>query len=192
MPTNQSLDVGLVFDDSLDKHDGVAQYVKTLGAWLSDQGHNVSYFVGETKMTDWQGGNVYSLARNQTVYFNGNKLSMPLRSNKRQIKEVLAKQKLDVLHVMVPYSPFMAQKIINLASPQTAIVGTFHIYPSGNLSIYGSKLLRLMLRGSLEKFQEIMSVSQASADFASQTYNINPRVVPNPVDIKSFSKNHHP
>jgi phosphatidylinositol alpha-mannosyltransferase len=82
MTKNRKLKVGLVFDDSLDKTDGVAQYVKTLGAWLSGQGHSVSYLVGETKMTRWQGGQVYSLANNASVKFNGNRLTMPVSSSK--------------------------------------------------------------------------------------------------------------
>ena len=46
------LKIGLVLDDSLDKPDGVQQYVLILGKWLSSQGHDVHYLVGETKRTD--------------------------------------------------------------------------------------------------------------------------------------------
>ena len=68
--------IGLVFDDSLDSTDGVAQYVLALGDWLDDQGHEVHYLVGETHRTDLP--NLHSLSRNVRVTFNGNKLGMPL------------------------------------------------------------------------------------------------------------------
>jgi phosphatidylinositol alpha-mannosyltransferase len=187
MSENRKLKVGLVFDDSLDSADGVAQYVKTLGAWLSTQGHEVGYLVGQTKLTEWQGGQVYSLAKNLKVRFNGNRLSMPALSRKAAIKRVLEGQKFDVLHVMMPYSPVMAQRLIKYAPKGAAIVGTFHIFPSGNLSKAGSRLLKTALRSSLKRFGEIVAVSGVSADFAKSSYGLNASVIPNPVDIKRFS-----
>jgi phosphatidylinositol alpha-mannosyltransferase len=189
MANSPKLNVGLVFDDSLDRPDGVAQYVKTLGAWLSGQGHKVSYLVGETKLKNWEGGQVYSLSRNLRVSFNGNKLSMPLPGNAKRIEELLQKQKFDVLHVMVPYSPFMAAKVINKAPRTTAIIGTFHIFPSGRISVWGSKALRIILWRSLKRFSQIVSVSPASAEFAHEIFGIKRGVVPNPVKIKDYQSN---
>lgn len=186
MKNGRKLKVALVFDDTLDSSDGVAQYVKTLGSWLSAQGHDVSYLVGETKISSWSGGPVHSLSKNIKVRFNGNKLSIPLPASRRRIKLLLNQEKFDVLHVMTPYSPFMAAKVIKLAPPRTAIVGTFHIFPSGWLSVFGSKLLYLMLKPSLKRFGEIVSVSPAAAGFAKNAYHIDSAVLPNAVDIKRF------
>jgi phosphatidylinositol alpha-mannosyltransferase len=186
MKNDPKLRVGLVFDDTLDSSDGVAQYVKTLGAWLSDQGHSVRYLVGETKLKSWHGGQVYSLSKNIKVTFNGNNLSMPLPTVTRRIKRVIAEQGFDVIHVMVPYSPFMAAKVIKAVPKTTAVIGTFHIFPAGWLSALGSKLLRLMLARSLRRFDKIMSVSPAAAEFAQDAYNIRTEIVPNTVDINKF------
>jgi phosphatidylinositol alpha-mannosyltransferase len=187
MIKSRKLSVGLVFDDSLDSNDGVAQHVKTLGSWMSRQGHDVKYFVGETKINAWRGDTVYSLSKNIKVRFNANSLSIPLPADSTRIRSLLKKEKLDVIHVMMPYSPFLAQKIINNASNSIVIIGTFHILPSGWLSISGSRLLRLMTLRSLKRFSSIMSVSPAAADFAKKTFGIDSRVVPNPVDISVFS-----
>lgn len=185
MPTAK-LKIGLVFDDSLDSSDGVAQYVKTIGAWLSGQGHEVRYLVGETKLSEWSGGKVYSLAKNIRVRFNGNKLSIPGISHRQQIKQVLEAEDLDVLHIMVPYSPLLAARIINLTPKKTVIIGTFHIFPAGWLSRFGSRLLRLMLAYSSRRFDKMLAVSQVSADFARSAYGLNPQVLPNAVDISKF------
>jgi phosphatidyl-myo-inositol alpha-mannosyltransferase len=184
---NVNLSVALVFDDTLDSSDAVAQYLKTVGAWLSSQGHKVSYLVGETKLTQWAGGPVYSLAKNQTVYFNGNKLSMPVAADVKQLRQVLDQEKFDVLHVMMPYSPIMAQRVINAAGADTAIVGTFHIYPSGVLSNVGSHLLRRIYGKSLSKFGAVASVSSAAAGFAKQAYGLDSQIIPNPVDVQKFA-----
>src|SRR3990167_4651652 len=105
---NEKLRVGFLFDDTLDSNDGVAQYVKTLGAWLSGQGHEVSYLVGQTKMTHWASGRVISLARNLPVSFNANRLSIPLPASGHRINLLLSERKYDILHVQVPHSPFMS------------------------------------------------------------------------------------
>jgi len=44
--------IGFVLDDSLDKTDGVQQYVITLGQWFAKHDHEVHYLVGETKRND--------------------------------------------------------------------------------------------------------------------------------------------
>lgn len=186
MPSGPSLKVGLVFDDSLDSSDGVAQYVKTLGGWLTAQGHEVVYLVGETKSENWRGGKIYSLSRNVSVSFNGNKLSMPLLPKQRLIKDVLNKESFDVLHVMLPCSPLMAGRLVAAAPRPTAVVGTFHIFPSGWLSKIGSRLLRIALFPTLKKFQSVVSVSQPAQQFAHQAYGISSQILPNPIDLKAM------
>jgi phosphatidylinositol alpha-mannosyltransferase len=188
MKNNRKLSVGLVFDDSLDSNDGVSQYVKTLGAWLSQQGHRVSYLVGETKLDSWGGGKVYSLAKNQSVYFNGNKLSVPWPAKPGRIKAVLDKEKFDVLHIMMPHSPFMGQKVIN-NSKSAAVVGTFHIYPANSLAKLGTSLLRLAYFGKLNKVSEVVSVSPAAQEFAAFSFKLKTTIVPNMVDISRFETN---
>jgi phosphatidylinositol alpha-mannosyltransferase len=189
MPAGQRLSIGIVFDDTLDSSDGVSQYVKTLGAWLKNQGHEVSYLVGETITKTWAGGKVYSLARNKRVFFNGNKLSIPLPARSSAISEVLGQNDFDVIHVMMPYSPFMAQKVINRVYPNSYIVGTFHIFPSGWLVKFGMKLLRLMYGSSIKKFSMVVSVSAAAEKFATSSLGLSTKIVPNPVDVQRFKLN---
>lgn len=185
MIKSQKLTIGLVFDDSLDSNDGVAQYVKTLGAWLVQQGHQVSYLVGETKLKNWEGGRVYGLAKNQAVYFNGNKLSIPWPANPGKIKAVLDKESFDVLHVMMPHSPFMGQKVVN-NSKSAVVVGTFHIFPANFIAKAGTWVLRIAYLGKLKRFSEVVSVSSASQAFAAASFKLNTKVVPNMVDLSRF------
>jgi phosphatidylinositol alpha-mannosyltransferase len=190
MPKNPSLKVGLVFDDTLDSTDGVAQYVKTLGAWLSDQGHQVHYLVGETRLSEWHGGRIHSLAQNVQVRFNGNRLSMPLPAKSAPIDKLLKRHEFDVLHIMAPYSPFMGKKVIQRAPPGTAVIATFHIYPAGRLAVFGSRLLRLALAGSLKRVDSFISVSPVAARFAKDTYRISSQIIPNPVSLNYYKTSH--
>lgn len=182
----KSLKIGFVFDDTLDSQDGVSQYVKALGKWLTGQGHSVRYLVGETKMRSWAGGKVYSMAKNVRVSFNGNRANIPLPSSRKKARFVLEKEKFDILHVQVPYSPFMAQMVINRAGSSTAVVGTFHVSPGSVWSAKGGHLLKIVYGRSLGHFYKIMSVSPAAALFAKTAFKLSTEISPNVVDVSRF------
>lgn len=80
---DEPLTIGLVFDDSLDRPDGVQQQVRLIGEWLSNRGHNLHYLVGETKEFKPRLGDLHSLGRNITVRANQNRLTLPIFSNKK-------------------------------------------------------------------------------------------------------------
>lgn len=179
----QNLRVAFLYDDSLDKNDGVPQFVKRIGTWLSDQDIGVCYLVGQTKLESWAGGRVYSLAKNITVPFNGNRVATPMPASLSNIKRVLDVEKFDVLHVQVPYSPFMAQRVINRVSKDVGVVGTFHILPTNFLAGFGTHLLRFVYGKSLRRFDKLLAVSPAAAVFAQKSLGIEAVVLPNVVDI---------
>lgn len=186
MTKKRKLSVGFLFDDTLDNDAGVAQYVKTLGAWLSSRGHRVTYMSGETKLKQWHGGSIHSMSRNLVVRFNGNRLSTPLPASKKTIERVLAVQNFDVVHVQTPHSPFMASRVLARIPKSTAIVSTFHILPNGWATKAGSVLLRLAYFGSLKRISKVFAVSAPAADFAKSFYGLDCNISPNMVDTSKF------
>lgn len=185
MAINKPLQVGFLLDTSLDPDDGVQQYILSLGAWMSRQGHNVSYLVGETK--NRQAPNIYSLARNFTVTFNGNKTTVPLPASNNKIRTFLKDHKFDVIHVQSPHSPFFSQKIIKYAPKDTVIIGTFHILPYGKLASNGNHLLATALRTSLKKIDKMLAVSVSARDFCKKSFGLEAEVLPNVIDYKRFN-----
>lgn len=181
---NKKLNIAFVLDDGLDKPDGVQQNILTIGAWLESNGHKVSYLVGETKRKDIK--NAITMSTNKKVVFNGNTLSMPLLSSSKKINEVLENGNFDVIHVQVPYSPFMGARVVNRSYKKSVVVGTFHIMPNSKLSYFGTKILGLYLRSNLKKFDKHFAVSGPAVKFANETFNINANVLGNPIDTKKF------
>lgn len=176
--------IGFVLDDGLDAPDGVQQYILTLGSWMTAGGHEVHYLVGQTKRTDIP--NVHSLARNISVRFNHNRLTIPLPANRDRIKKLLQKEAFDVLHIQMPYSPVLAGRILRAVPDSCAVVGTFHILPYGSLQTAGARLLGALTRATSSRFDAVFSVSPAAKDFAETIMNIPSAVVPNVVDISTF------
>jgi len=173
--------IAFVLDDTLDKPDGVQQYVKTVGAYLSAKGHEVHYITGESHLA--QQRYVHPMSKNVKVRFNGNVLSVPLPASRRKVRRLLMEEKYDVLHIQMPYSPLMAHRVVAEAPPATAIVGTFHILPFGKLSSVATRALGLCLRRSLLKIHETCAVSEPASEFARQSFGIRPVVIPNAVDL---------
>ncbi|HUC90306.1 MAG TPA: glycosyltransferase family 4 protein [Patescibacteria group bacterium] len=180
------LKIGLVFDDSLDKPDGVQQFVLTLGGWLASHGHDVHYLVGQTKRSDLP--NIHSLSRNINVRFNKNRMAMPLPARSKVLKELLDREKFDVLHVQVPYSPMLAGKIIDAADKSTAVIGTFHVAPHSGLVTAGSRALRVWVRKSIKRFDAMTATSVPAQAFAKRAFRINSDVVPLPLRLQPFFK----
>jgi phosphatidylinositol alpha-mannosyltransferase len=182
--TKKHLSIALIYDDSLDGAEGVSQQVKLIGGWMSGRGHNVSYFVGQTKLNDWFGGKVYSLASNIKVKFNGNQMTTPSLASSRRIVAALKEQKPDVLHVQMPHSPFLAQRVLSFS--RAPAIGTFHIYPASRLVLWGSKLLKLLYFGGLKRISPVVSVSEAAQEFAASAFGLTTKVVPNAIDAKKL------
>jgi len=180
----QPLKIGLVLDDTLDTSDGVQQYVLALGNWLTAQGHEVHYLVGQTSRSDIE--HIHSLSRNMHVRFNGNTMSMPLPADRRRLTDLLRDEKFDILHVQMPYSPFLAHRLILSAPASTVIVGTFHILPNGILSKIGTRGLALWTRRSLSRFSAVFSVSSEAQKFAVRAFKTVSVVIPNVIDYPRF------
>lgn len=178
--------IGLVFDDSLDRPDGVQQYVRAIGGWLTAQGHDVHYLVGETRATE--PATIHSLSKNIQVSYNGNRLSIPRPTDSRAIRQLLAGEQFDVLHIMMPYSPLLAGKVIRLASSRTVVIGTFHILPQTWLVRWSTHLLGWWLQRNLRRFDKVFAVSPAAKSFAEQAFKLRDvAVLPNVTSVAAFS-----
>lgn len=183
--TSASLRVGLVYDDSLDRPGGVAEYTTTLAAELRRCGHHVAFLVGDTEARRIARARVHSLARNVGVRFNGNSLTVPLSSRGDDIKRVLGEEHFDVLHVQMPYSPLMAARVIARASPETAVVGTFHLAADRFVTRAGARLLASATRASAARFDRVIAVSDTAARAAQRCFGIRvDAVVPNMTSVK--------
>lgn len=182
----QKLKIALILDDSLDSTDGVQQYILNLGQWLGNQGHEIHYLVGKTSRTDLP--NIHSLGYNIPVSFNQNRMSVPLPTSRKTIRQLLRKERFDIIHVQMPYSPFLAGRIVQEAPRSTAIVGTFHVAPYGWHVSVANALLGKIVCNSLKHFDQVISVSPIAQSFAKKTHGIDSTVIPNTINLQPFNQ----
>lgn len=151
---------------------------------LRQLGHRVTLLVGQSTTEHLDGSRVFSVARNMPVRFNGGSLSMPVISRSVEIHGLLQAGQFDVVHVQVPYSPFMGGRVITRLHPSTALIGTFHVASSHLLPRAGAFLLGAVTRRSLRRFDRMLCVSHYAERFARETFRLTETaVVPNMVQI---------
>lgn len=180
--------VGIIFDDTLDSNDGVQQYIKTLARWLIGKGHDVRFLVGESYDDSEFKDKLISLSvKNIKVRGNGNSTSLPVLPNIPKIIETIKKEKFDILHVQMPYSPTMAQIVMALSDLPT--VGTFHSLSGTQLVTLGYNLLSVIQQGSLDSIIHKITVSSAAQEFAREHFGIEDSVIiPNMLNLKEITK----
>jgi phosphatidylinositol alpha-mannosyltransferase len=113
-------------------------------------------------------------------------MSIPLPASRRVIRDLFRKHHFDVLHVQVPYSPLLAGRIIKLAPADTAVVGTFHVAPFSAAVHVANRVLRVLVAGSLPRFDRMVSVSRVAQDFARSTFGIETDIIPNTAQLAGF------
>jgi phosphatidylinositol alpha-mannosyltransferase len=182
--TISKLRIGYLLDDTLDKPDGVQQYVLAVGEYFRSLGHDVHYLVAETHRDDIK--NVHSLGKFISLRFNGNSVRTPMPASNKQIKELLNELDLDVLHVQLGYSPFFGAKVIRNISNKCRLVGTWHTFPAGKMHYVANWILGLMIHPTLKRFDSTVGVSRATAEFANKVYGTGSDVIPNAVPLKKF------
>lgn len=183
MPT--TLKIGLVCDDSLDRPDGVQQFVITLGEWLRERGHDVHYITSTTNRSDLK--NLHVVAKNFEVKFNGNRLRPPLPASPTKLREILRREAFDIVHIQMPYSPMLAGQVIQFAPDDTTLVGTFHILPESKFVAQSARALGYILQPQLRKFTSFTSTSLPTQNFMKTTYRVPSVVIPNMIDIHKFA-----
>lgn len=177
--------IGFVLDDTLDNPNGIQQYILCVGEWLRTRGHEVHYIVGQSVRKDV--ANVHSMTKNMQVRFNGNTLSMPKPAAYKRLRRLLEQLQLDVLHVQVPYSPFLAGRLIQIVQPNVAVVGTFHILPYSRIARFGSDVLGKINTNTAKRFDAMMAVSAPAQLFAGRYFGFDSVVVANPFHHDQFS-----
>lgn len=184
--TLDKLTIGFVLDDSLDRNDGVQQYVLLLGSWLSKRGHDVHYITSTTTRNDLV--NLHSIGKQLRVNFNKNKVGTPLPVAKVAIHKLFANDSYDVLHVQTPHSPLFAHRIIKSAPNNTAVVGTFHIMPFSTVERLMIRALGVALRQSIKRSNTIIAVSAPAAMLCRWAFRLpSVPVIPNAVDMTRFA-----
>jgi phosphatidylinositol alpha-mannosyltransferase len=184
--------VGLVSPYDYTHPGGVTHHLRNLAHWLHKLGHEVRTFAPSSRRQAaneipnfYRIGRVFSVPVNDSVARIT--LSFHLAS---RVMDILERERFDVLHFHEPLMPALPITLLRLASNHgVPAVGTFHAFAKSNVGYYYG---RPLLKPYLHRLDEAIAVSPAARDFVRQYFDIDPRVIPNGIDVDTFRPGHAP
>lgn len=182
--STRRLRVGFLIDDSLDRPDGVQQWVLAAGDYLQRVGHRVVYFAGQTSRDDLEG--LVSLGRLKSWRFNQNRGQSPGWVKTSQLRRAWSQNPVDIIHVQAPYSPFLAHRFIKQLPAGVPVMASFHVLPANRLVAAGIGALGHLVGSSRRRIGLFSSNSQATADFYRHAWGVDSQLIYNPVAIGRF------
>jgi len=165
---------------------GVANHISTLEHCLTKMGHQVKVIAPASKAVSSFGDSFIPIGKPRPIPASGSicRITISLRLASR-IKEVLAQEKFDIIHLHEPFMPMLCSAVLRFSD--TANIGTFHAcqgMPSYN---FGWPISRIMLHRRCRKLTGKIAVSKPAMEFARKYVPGYYNIIPNGVDLEHFS-----
>ncbi len=163
---------------------GVTQHVRYLYENLRLRGHDVRILTSSHGLQRASEGDVIRLGKGFSVPTNGSVGTVTLSFRYiSQVREVLERERFDVLHFHEPFVPFLS--LVLLRESQSVNVATFHAYGGWSAAYeLGSRALR----GYPERLHGRIAVSAAARHFIDRYFPGDYKVIPNGVDMDRFQR----
>lgn len=175
--------VGMVSPYDYQRPGGVGEHVRNLATELRSRGVEVKVLApaAGTHRTPVEG--LVALGRPIPVPSNGSVARISLSFHlSRKIREVLAREAFDVLHIHEPLMPALPVTVLRL-NQTSAAVGTFHAYARQNLGYYYG---RPILRRQFKRLDACIAVSDPARAFVARYFPGDYTVIPNGIDPRWF------
>lgn len=164
---------------------GVTEHISHLAAEFRRRGHEVHIMAPQSASGREHAtaeiihavGSVVPVPANGSVA----RISVSLRLS-RQVKEVLERERFDVVHLHEPLLP--ALPVTVLRHSKTVNIGTFHAFAQSNYGyFYGKPILKYFLG----KLHGKIAVSPPARDFVSEYFPGQYEIIPNGIDYDRFA-----
>jgi phosphatidylinositol alpha-mannosyltransferase len=165
---------------------GVCIHISCLEQQFTRMGHEVRVIAPASKAISGFGDRFIPIGRPRPIPTSGSiaRLTVSPWLSSR-IKEVLEREKFDIIHLHEPLMPMLCTTVLRLS--QTATVGTFHASngrPGYNL---GRPFSKWFLKRWFRKLDGKIAVSKPAVEFAHGHFPGYYNIIPNGVDLDHFS-----
>jgi phosphatidylinositol alpha-mannosyltransferase len=166
---------------------GVVNHILALNNQFTKMGHDVRIIAPASRVVDDAGCQFVAIGKARPIPVRGTtiRIATSLRLASK-IKEVLVKEKFDIIHLHEPFMPMLCSAILRFS--ETVNVGTFHAARGGKPGYYwGWPISAYMLRRRRRKLVGRIAVSKPAKDFASRYVPGEYDIIPNGIDLGHFS-----
>lgn len=168
---------------------GVVNHILALDKQFTSLGHEVRVIApaSEAGVSPQIAGRFIQIGRPRSVPISGSiaRITLSLRL-KGEIKQVLAREKFDVIHLHEPFAPMLCTATLRFSD--TVTVGTFHA--SGRPSIYYLTIFPLfyyLLRRRNRKLHGHIAVSNTAYGYSRKHCPGEYEIIPNGIDLEHFN-----
>ena len=144
---------------------GVVQHISHLESYLTGWGHDIRVIAPASKVVPDFGDRFIPIGNPRPVPTSGSvarvTLSLRLAST---IKDVLDKEKFDVVHLHEPFMPMLCSAVLRFSGGPN--VGTFHACNGRPGYRFGRPVSTFMLNRRVRKLHGQIAVSRPAMDFA--------------------------
>ena len=170
---------------------GVVNHISALEHHFTKMGHQVKVIAPASKAVPNFGDRFIPIGKPRPVPASGSiaRITISLRLASK-IKEVLAQEKFDIIHLHEPFMPMLCSAVLRF-SDNAVNIGTFHACHGTFLGMsgynFGRPIGRMMLNRRRRKLNGKIAVSKPAMDFASKYIPGYYNIIPNGVDLEHFS-----
>jgi phosphatidylinositol alpha-mannosyltransferase len=162
---------------------GVNEHVRYLYQNLRERGHDVRIISSRHGLQKASEGDVIRLGWGVSVPTNGSIGTLTMaRDYRSQVREVLERERFDLLHFHEPFVPFLS--LFLLLESRSVNVATFHAYAGWSPSYEFGKR---MLGGFARRLHGRIAVSAAARHFIDRYFPGEYKVIPNGVDLDRYT-----
>jgi phosphatidylinositol alpha-mannosyltransferase len=165
---------------------GVTVHISYLEHHLARMGHEVKVIAPASKAVASFGDRFIPIGSPRPIPTSGSIARVTISPwLSRRVKEVLEREKFDIIHLHEPLMPMLCTTILRLS--QTANIGTFHACSGSPGYNIARPLGTWLLKRWFRKLHGKIAVSKPAMEFAHSFFAGYYNILPNGVDIEHFS-----
>ncbi|MEE8471208.1 MAG: glycosyltransferase family 4 protein, partial [Dehalococcoidia bacterium] len=167
---------------------GVNIHISHLEENFTRMGHEVKIIAPSSRPEETQKkGNIIVVGKPVPIRASGSIVRVPISPRllfSSRIKELLQRERFDVIHIHEPLLPALATSVLHHSSREL-VVGTFHAYRSRS---WGYPFWKpIALNRWFNKLDGRIAVSEAAMGFVSKYFPAEYAIIPNGIDLQHFA-----
>lgn len=164
---------------------GVVNHITNLHRCLVNMGHEVKVIAPTSKAVTTVGSDFVRIGKPFPIPASESIIRVPLSLNLGgEIKEVLAREKFDIVHLHEPFVPMLCSAVLRFSDGVN--VGTFHAADAKPGYRFGWPISRLMLMRRRRKLAGRIAVSRVAWEYARKYVPGDYTIIPNGTDLTHF------